>query len=227
MVAATWARTIRVLAVVGLLSPLASSTVSAAPEKDPLQRRAFLGTAVKPMTDEERDERKLPATLGVEVANVIPDSSAAEAGVKAGDVIVAVDGAEIHDTREFVQKIAGRKGGTTLKLSYFRDGAKADKELKLKSVPLESKEGRNTIYGEVATREGRLRTIVTKPDGKHAGKRPALFLIQGIGTFTIEAVPGGIEGYSAIIDDFSSRGFVTCAWTSPAAETVKGALTRR
>jgi hypothetical protein len=74
----------------------------------------------------------------------------------------------------------------------------------------------------VDTKEGRLRTIVTKPNGGASGKRPALFLIQGIGTFSIESIPGGFDGYSAIIDDFNARGFVTMRVDKPGCGDSEG-----
>ena len=54
----------------------------------------------------------------------------------------------------------------------------------LKGRPLEKSDAYEVIYGSVASRAGRLRTILTRPKGE--GKHPALFLIQGIGLASID-----------------------------------------
>lgn len=217
-----WPGFSRTVVCVGVVIALAALSARAAPETEPLKRRAFLGTAVKPVTDETRERQKLSSLEGVEVTTVFPGSTAADAGFKVGDVILAIDGTRIKDAAEFVQKVSGRKARTRLKFTYYRDGAKTEAELTLKGLPLESKADRNTIYGSVNSKEGRLRTVMTKPMAKAAGKRPALFLIQGIGAFSIEAGPGGIEGYAAIIDDFNARGFVTMRVDKPGCGDSEG-----
>src|SRR4029077_17081377 len=49
------------------------------------------GLSLREMTPDERKERDLDAGTGVLVAGVVPDSPAAEAGVKAGDVGLQVN----------------------------------------------------------------------------------------------------------------------------------------
>lgn len=222
MMRSGWSGFFRTAVCVGLLLAVPALSASAAPDTEPLKRRGFLGTALNPVSDETRDRQKLASSDGAEVTKVFPGSTAADAGLKVGDVIVAVDGAEIKDPAQFVQKVTGRKARTRFKFTYYRDGTKTDLDLTLKALPLESKADRNTVYGAVTSKEGRLRTIVTKPLGKAQGKRPALFLIQGIGAFSIESSPGGIEGYAAIIDDFNSRGFVTMRVDKPGCGDSEG-----
>jgi membrane-associated protease RseP (regulator of RpoE activity) len=70
---------------------------------------------------ESRDE-------GVAVAGVSPGGPAAQAGLKAGDVIVAVDGKPLRRTSDrsasaqLVQIMRGTAPGTNLKVEYLRDG---------------------------------------------------------------------------------------------------------
>jgi serine protease Do len=59
---------------------------------------------------------------GVIVSTVTPGGPAAKAGLQAKDVIVAVDGNNIKDGDELVAIVSARKPGTTVKITYLRDG---------------------------------------------------------------------------------------------------------
>jgi serine protease Do len=50
------------------------------------------------------------------------NSPAAKAGIKAGDVIVSVDGQPVHDSRDLAQKIGAKSPGTSVRLDVLRDG---------------------------------------------------------------------------------------------------------
>ncbi len=59
---------------------------------------------------------------GVVISDVTPNSPAAQAGLKTGDVITAVDGKPIKTGDELVSDIAGRKPGSKANLTYVRGG---------------------------------------------------------------------------------------------------------
>jgi serine protease Do len=59
---------------------------------------------------------------GVLVNAVSPHGPADQAGMKAGDIIVSVDGNPIKDGDALVSDIASRKPGTPVKLGYVRNG---------------------------------------------------------------------------------------------------------
>jgi serine protease Do len=59
---------------------------------------------------------------GVIVSTVTPGGPAAKAGLQAKDVIVAIDGTNIKDGDELVAIVSARKPGTTVKVTYLRDG---------------------------------------------------------------------------------------------------------
>ena len=63
---------------------------------------------------------------GVMVNSVDPTASAAKAGIKADDIIVAIDGRPIKDGDDLVEDISRRKVGSTIQLGYLRDGKKQD-----------------------------------------------------------------------------------------------------
>ncbi|MBI4508604.1 MAG: trypsin-like peptidase domain-containing protein [Deltaproteobacteria bacterium] len=58
--------------------------------------RSWIGVGIAPVTREIADKLGLSSTKGAVIAQVVPGSPAAEAGLKTGDIIVAFDGKTIH-----------------------------------------------------------------------------------------------------------------------------------
>lgn len=65
------------------------------------------------------------AKNGVLVSRVEPDSPAAAAGLKAGDVITAVNGETVDDPGELTEKVRQAEPGSTLEISYVRERKEA------------------------------------------------------------------------------------------------------
>jgi serine protease Do len=63
---------------------------------------------------------------GVLVQEVQPGGPADKAGLKAGDIIVSIDGRPIKDGDDLVNEIASRRPGSTIRLGYNRDGKPED-----------------------------------------------------------------------------------------------------
>ena len=79
------------------------------------------------------DENRNPALLralgvkqGVVVDDVKAGSPADKAGLKSGDVIVAVNGTPVKDGNDLVTRISDTPPGTTLRIQYARDGKTAE-----------------------------------------------------------------------------------------------------
>ena len=60
---------------------------------------------------------------GVLVADAIAGSPAAEAGLQAGDIITKINGEKIESIRQLRFTVAGMRPGTTVKVTFFRQGA--------------------------------------------------------------------------------------------------------
>ena len=63
---------------------------------------------------------------GVLVQQVEPGQPADKAGIKAGDVIVTIDGRSIKDGDDLVNEIASRRPGSSIRVGYLRDGKQSD-----------------------------------------------------------------------------------------------------
>jgi len=189
-----------------------------------LKRGAFFGAKVAAVSDETRERLKLDAGLGVTVEAVIPGSTAADNGLQAGDVVVAFNGVKVAGPGEFVATIGGLKEGASVTIEVRRGDVVQKKDIKLKGRPFEASDAYEVIYGSVPSRAGRVRTIVTRP--KEPGKRPALFLIQGIGLFSMDNPTGSLASYKAFIDDFTRHGFVTLRVDKPGCGDSEGGPAR-
>jgi serine protease Do len=63
---------------------------------------------------------------GVLVQQIQPGGPAEKAGLRVGDIIVSIDGHSIKDGDDLVNEIASRRPGSSIRLSYLRDGKQAD-----------------------------------------------------------------------------------------------------
>lgn len=85
-------------------------------------QRAVLGITYTELTAKEAQERGITkVTEGLIVANVSDRSSAMEAGLKEGDVIIAINGQPTHKTSQMMEAISRFRPGEKIKITYIRD----------------------------------------------------------------------------------------------------------
>ena len=82
--------------------------------------RGRLGVNATSMTDELRDFFGAPHGSGVLVQRVSPQTPAAKAGVRVGDVLTQVNGKTVEDTSDVTDALAGKKKGDSVSLSVIR-----------------------------------------------------------------------------------------------------------
>jgi len=82
--------------------------------------RGYIGVNIQDATKELAEQFGVPQGRGALVSNVSPDSPAANAGLRKGDVITAVDGQAVTDARDLSLHIAGENPGTTVNLAVWR-----------------------------------------------------------------------------------------------------------
>lgn len=86
-------------------------------------KRGFLGVSMVGLTSELRSYFGVTEGVGVLVSEVQPDGPAAKAGLKGGDVIVAVDGQAIDGPSVLGDYIRQKKGGDQIRVEVKRKGA--------------------------------------------------------------------------------------------------------
>jgi serine protease Do len=81
-----------------------------------------LGVEVQTLDQSLADSFKLKSPSGALVAKVVPDSAAAQAGLKAGDVILKYNGTPILDAGQLSARVGVTAPGEKVSLEVWRDG---------------------------------------------------------------------------------------------------------
>jgi len=86
-------------------------------------QRAVLGISFVELSPELIAKEKLQGpTAGIYVAEVLDRSAALEAGLQAGDIIVAIDGRPIRSTAEMQEAMTRMSPGDKVDIQYYRNG---------------------------------------------------------------------------------------------------------
>jgi len=97
--------------------------------------RTWLGVDVQPMSEELRSYFKAPRDMGVLVNKVMEDTPAERAGLKAGDVIIGVDGKDVSEQGDISRALRDREAGDEVGLKILRDGSEQTLQVKLEERP--------------------------------------------------------------------------------------------
>jgi serine protease Do len=99
--------------------------------------RGWIGVQIQPVTSEIADSLSLKNARGALVAEPQSGSPAQTAGIKAGDVIVSVNGESVADARNLARRISAMSPGTSVKLGIIRGGKEETLTLTLGELPRE------------------------------------------------------------------------------------------
>jgi S1-C subfamily serine protease len=99
--------------------------------KDGKVRRGHLGVAIQPVTPELASQFGLSEARGVVVNAVTPNSPAARAGLRQGDVIVGFNGEPVTDGNTLRNRVASTPPGTQVNLTIIRDRREQQAQLTL------------------------------------------------------------------------------------------------
>jgi Do/DeqQ family serine protease len=122
--------------------------------------RPWLGARLETVTRELAEGLGLDRVAGAVVARVSDSGPAATAGLKAGDVIVHIDGFEVADARSVQYRLTTRGIGSTVKVDVIRKGQPHSVELTLVAAPKPGKDDVRNLAGQHPLDGARVSNIV-------------------------------------------------------------------
>ena len=120
--------------------------------------RGYLGVSIQTMSPELAKSFGSKTTQGALVADVVPDGPAAKAGLRRGDIVLAVNGEPVLDSRRLTLRISQAAPGTAVDLKLLRDGQEQNIRVTLGELPADperaqapgAQRGRSTALEAVA-----------------------------------------------------------------------------
>ncbi len=109
--------------------------------------RPFVGATFEPVTSEVAEALGLSTPRGALVIKIIPDSPAAKAGLKPGEVISAVDGVPVEHPDALSYRLTTAGLGKTVALKVLNNGTERSVEMTLSGAPETSPRDQRTIEG--------------------------------------------------------------------------------
>lgn len=103
-------------------------------------QRGFIGVSIRDVDAEFAKEKELRTLQGVYVNGLTEDGAAESAGIREGDVIVAINGAPVKSSPELQEQVGRYRPGDRIQVSVIRKG-----EEKLFAVTLRNKEGTTAV----------------------------------------------------------------------------------
>ncbi len=97
--------------------------------------RGWLGVHIQPVSQEVAQSLGISRDAGILVAGVDKQGPAAEAGIRAGDVILQFGGKALDDFRELPHLVANTKAGSSVKLRILRQGDERTVSVKIGNMP--------------------------------------------------------------------------------------------
>jgi S1-C subfamily serine protease len=98
-------------------------------------KRPWLGAKLQAVTSEIADSMGLKRPAGALVTSIVPNSPAAQAGLKPGDLIVSVDAQAVDDANAFDYRFATKPLGGSAQLGVLRAGRELKTAVALQTAP--------------------------------------------------------------------------------------------
>lgn len=118
----------------------------------PFLSQTYLGVTFRVITPELQEEENLDVERGALIIEVQQHSPADEAGLRQGDIVLAVDGARVDQDHPLDARIGNYEPGERVELTIVRNGRRIPIEVELGARPRGSSLGGNFLgrfFGEL------------------------------------------------------------------------------
>lgn len=96
-------------------------------------QRALLGITIRDVNAQLAEAEGLNVVEGVYINDVGPNSAAGEAGLRHGDVIVAIDDIDVNSVAQLQEQVAINRPGDKVMVKYLRNGSLREVEATLRN----------------------------------------------------------------------------------------------
>jgi serine protease Do len=145
--------------------------------------RGWLGVTIQNVDPATAKALELPEAKGALVNSVLEGQPAAQAGIRDGDVIIAINGKEIEDTEQLLREVALLAPGSVADIAVWRDGKPESLKLTVaergstQARGKEGKGGESEITGQLGLK---LRPITSDDMRRFTLKNNAGLLVVGV-----------------------------------------------
>lgn len=109
--------------------------------------RAFLGVQIQDLTEElVMGFRLKKGTTGALISDVVPDSSASQAGLQPGDIVIEFNKESVKSAKQLYTNLGKLPSGTTCSMKVLRDGKEKKVEITLGSRAKDVSEAGDIIH---------------------------------------------------------------------------------
>ena len=97
--------------------------------------RGYLGAEIQSITPEIAATMGMKDSKGAIVASVVPNGPAAKAGFEQGDVVTAIDGKPVEDSRDLVRRVGAATAGSSSDFTVERQGQSKSVKVEIGARP--------------------------------------------------------------------------------------------
>jgi serine protease Do len=150
--------------------------------------RGWIGVQVQPVTKEIADSLGTKETEGALVSGTQPDSPAAMAGLKVGDVITTLNGSKVKDSRDLARQVAGMAPNSPVEVGFVREGKQDTAKVTIAQLKDQPKPNRETAPQSGANPQSSRLGIAVAPAARVMGIGE-----QGVAIIRVEPSGKGAE----------------------------------
>ncbi len=177
-------------------------------------QRALLGVSIKDVNADLAKENHLDKTEGIWIEDVTEDGAARSAGIKKGDVIVALNATKVNSVAQLQEQVGKHRPGDQVVVTVRRDGVE-----KVFNVILKNSKGNTSIvkesfsmlgaeFGDISQKDKDRLNIdqgvqilkITSGKLKNVGVRPG-FIITDVNKISV----GSVEDIKRVISQGSDK----------------------
>ena len=118
-----------------LLGAAMTAIVPAIALANPDEGEVYLGVSLQALEGGLAEALDMKKDSGVLVSQVMPESPADVAGIKSGDIIVAIGGSAVGTPSGRRREIGKHDAGEKVTVAYLRDGKRSTAEVELRAAP--------------------------------------------------------------------------------------------